>query len=168
MNSAFHLNQHLLAARRLRRRALRSVLRRVRSIRHAIVLMAVLALSIGEPLMCVVHCDLWLPMFYQASGIHTHQHGHTPGMLMTAEGEPTPQLAHEAAADGLIACHPSLNSGGATAVPIPPSPIHEISIALLPTLALVWAREHYRHLPGLSPPESPLPSPFRPPILPTA
>ena len=49
-------------------------------------LLALLTLSFfGEPLLCIAHCDLWLPFAYAryfAAPQPLHHHHHTPGMNM--------------------------------------------------------------------------------------
>jgi len=37
---------------------------RLRSARATVALLVLLTLSLGEPLLCIIHCQIWLPIAY--------------------------------------------------------------------------------------------------------
>jgi len=56
-----------------------------------------LTAGLGEPLACIIHCQLWLPFAYPslfASG-HPHHHHHAPGMNMGTRPAGAPQKLFE-------------------------------------------------------------------------
>jgi hypothetical protein len=48
---------------------------KVRRERITLALLALLTLGVGEPLLCIIHCDLWLPSAFQHY-LAGHQHHH--------------------------------------------------------------------------------------------
>lgn len=141
--------------RRARRRcaALRARLRRGQA---AIALVALLALSLGEPLLCIAHCQIWLPLAFQSYFGAQHQHHHhaaadaagthTAAALAAAPAQPEPC----AMADG----------GAGAPFHVPPSPVHDMVATLI--VLIVVVRLLFAH--QVSPPGDP-PAPLLPPLL---
>src|SRR2546423_82987 len=64
-----------------------SVVRRIRHHRHAwharlrreraaVALLVLLTLGLGEPLLCILHCQIWLPIAYHSYFAAQHRHDH--------------------------------------------------------------------------------------------
>jgi hypothetical protein len=107
--------------RRLRRRwnAWRTQLRRGRA---SVALFVLLTLGLGEPLMCVIHCQFWLPSALQSYfALQHHHHHHT----QTASARPAGAAAITlpAAADSSICFVRSTSGNGTVPFHVPPSPI---------------------------------------------
>jgi hypothetical protein len=137
-------------------------------------LLVLLTLGLGEPLLCILHCQVWLPAAYSRyyAAQHQHMHHHMAGMAMSMDMPMDMSTGDAPAAERAPApAHPQAENcfmqRGGMPVPfhVPPSPIHD----LLPVLALVILalQRMYRQL--AAPPGDP-PSPavgtlLRPPIL---
>src|SRR5262249_52469788 len=129
--------------------ALRARLRRERA---AVALITLLAVGLGEPLLCIIHCQVWLPLIYDryvaAQYQHDHHHhGHhmMNGMVMMNDMLP----AYAASVPDAIApaqlpagdsgCYMLRASGNHDGTPfhVPQSPVHDVLPALLLLIAPV-------------------------------
>jgi hypothetical protein len=141
---------------------------RLRKNSSGIILMLTLAVSIGEPLICMVHCNIWLPLFYHSTSMAAHHHMHMPGMVMPDDNNAPQLLASESVQVSMAAARIGFNAQHGTAVPVPALPIHEISIGVIVLLTLVLCSERYHWLSFLEPLTFTPPTRLRPPILHTA
>jgi hypothetical protein len=141
---------------------------RLRKNGSGLILMLALAVSIGEPLLCMVHCGIWLPLFYHSASMTAHQHMHMPGMVMPDDNNAPQLLASEPTQVSMAAARIGFNAQHGTSVPVPALPIHEISMVVIALLTLVLCSERYRWLAFLEPLTFTPPIRLRPPILHTA
>ena len=133
----------------------------------AIALLVLLLFGVGEPLLCIVHCYLWLPIaFPQFVAAHHHHNVDlstgqttassrltTAGSIFPTQESPTP------------ACHLHTGSGPASLpFSVSPTPVHEmippLLLLLIPLLLLLTRL-------AAPPGDAPLmfiSPPFRPPI----
>ncbi|MEO7913631.1 MAG: hypothetical protein ABIV47_28595, partial [Roseiflexaceae bacterium] len=58
------------------RRAYGTLRKRLRSAHATVALLVLLTLSLGEPLLCIVHCQLWIPFAYQSYFAAQRPHDH--------------------------------------------------------------------------------------------
>jgi hypothetical protein len=153
-------------------RALRARLRREGA---AIGLMVLLTLGLGEPLLCILHCQIWLPSAYQGYFAPHNQHDpqahhnhHTMNASAPAAaangGDPLLTPSHAAALDP--GCFVPHAAGDQSGVPfhVPPSPIHDvlpIALALSIVILALYARPA---APPSDPPDRACPPLLRPPI----
>jgi hypothetical protein len=140
-------------------------------------LLVLLTIGIGEPLLCIIHCEFWLPMAYHSYFAAQHQHTHAPAGYYIQAGDEaaTPVIASaagamsfrsaEASASTVCFMQGGLGTGAPVPFHVPPSPVHD----MLPTLLLVLLPILLAHARPLAPPGDPPPAPiplfFRPPIL---
>jgi len=157
------------------RRQWRALRARLRHQRAAIGLAVLLSLSLGEPLLCIVHCQIWIPFAYQsyfaAQRPHDH-HAHTAhsGPSLAAElptrtigGLPVNAAAPAAGSSYFMNC--TVQGASDTPFHVPPSPVHDILPALTAVIAFVLI-SHTR--PAAAPGDPPNIAPsllLRPPIL---
>jgi hypothetical protein len=154
---------------RLRRRL---VALRPRRSAPALLLAAVLAVSLGEPLACIVHCQLWLPAYIAAAaghghGQHGHDHGHghqhgaatqaqAPAVVASALNQPGDTHA------GGCVLRP-VGASSSTPYHLPPSPVHEAVAAAAPLLLALLLTALLALPPILAPPRFAAPPPLTPP-----
>ena len=150
------------------RRAYRALRARLRSARVAVTLLMLLTLSLGEPLLCIIHCQVWLPIAYHSyfAGQHAHMH-HASSHMISAEAAGTsdailvsPLSANDASCFMLRAAS---NHDGAP-FHVPPSPVHDLLPALVALLMLVWLSSTRPAAPPGDPPHIAHPLRLRPPI----
>ena len=155
---------------RRRQRAMRARLRRDRA---ALALLALITIGLGEPLLCIVHCQVWLPIalhgYFSAQHAHQHQHDHAHMAAMAADENAGAALLPDMPQPATPGCAMLGGAGQGSAPPhVPPSPVHDLLPALLLILfvaTLVGARPAAR--PGDPPPIFFRPL-LRPPILASA
>lgn len=127
------------------RQSWRDLRARVRRDRAALMLGLLLALSVGEPLLCIAHCDLWLPFMLSGAQASPHQHMHHNHAQMASSQAPAATAGATViqplgAPEGASLCAPL---AGDSSVPfhVPPSPVHELTLAglviVLVALALI-------------------------------
>lgn len=139
---------------------------RLRRDRAVIALLALLTLGVFEPLICIIHCEIWIPFALQNYFAAQHHHHH---MGLTAAADAT-SAQHSSGAVFASAAQPDgcpLYQGNSSGVPIPPppSPVHEVTLPLmLLTLALLLVAAQPA-APLRGPPRVFIPVPLRPPIL---
>ena len=153
------------------RRAYHAFRARLRRARVSVALLAMLTLALGEPLLCIIHCQIWMPFAYQSyfSAQPAHMHHHMPGMIMPDEAATTAATATVVVSpmpEGEVSCFMLRADGNHGGVPlhVPPSPIHDLlpSLALLILLMLLTGRHTAAAL--RDPPNAPHPLQLRPPI----
>ncbi|HMO57399.1 MAG TPA: hypothetical protein PKA05_16585 [Roseiflexaceae bacterium] len=119
-------------------------------------LFVVLTVGLFEPLLCILHCHVWLPnMLHEHAAAQPHQHQHQPALA--ADPDPTGK-AH-------LLC--PMTSAASTGHPfyMPPSPVHDallLAALLLVQLVRLGVRPS---APALHPPRISFPPPVRPPII---
>jgi hypothetical protein len=150
------------------RRVYRALRKRLRSARAAVALLVLLTLSLGEPLLCIIHCQIWLPIAYHSyfAGQHAHMH-HGSSHVMSAEAasaSDAPLLSPLPANDA--SCFMLRADGNHDGVPfhVPPSPIHDLLPTLVVLLMLVWLTSARPAAPPGDPPRIAHPPRLRPPI----
>jgi hypothetical protein len=145
--------------------------------RAAVALLVLLTIGLGEPLLCIIHCEFWLPMAYHSyfAAQHPHTHAHAGLHIQVSDEVALPTITSAAGATSVraaeapagIACFMQAGPGTGAPVPfhVPPSPVHD----MLPTLLLVLLLLLLTHARPLAPPGDPPRAPvcllFRPPIL---
>lgn len=150
------------------RRAYHALRTRLRSARTTVALLVVLTLSLGEPLLCIIHCQIWLPIAYHSyfAGQHAHMH-HASSHVMSAEADTangrllvSPLPANDASCLMLRA------NGNHDGVPfhVTPSPVHDVLPTLVALLMLVWLTSARPAAPPGDPPRIAHPPRLRPPI----
>ena len=132
-----------------------------------LLLAAALALALLEPLVCIVHCTLWLPAMIAAGEVGGHALLHAGHQHHAARRVASTDTAGalRLVADSGAMC--GLHFAGASDVPyhVPPSPVREVALAL-PLLLLVPPRVAALVAARLlTPPRVSLPPPLRPPAL---
>lgn len=145
-------------------RRLRAWCARTRPSRALPVLLLALIVSVGEPLLCILHCQIWLPLTFGHYLALQHQHHqHMAGMDMPglAVGAQAGSSAVRAASPSL-ACQMRGETGAGVPFHVPPSPLHDLlfTASILLPLALLARRGAAR------PPRAPPPLFFPPPLPP--
>jgi hypothetical protein len=131
----------------------------------ALALVALLSLGVVEPLICIIHCQFWLPFALQTYFAAQHQHHHTP----LASVADAPSTTHPSGAALVLAAPPvgcPVYQGNSSGAPIPPPPslVHEVVLPLM-LLALVVLLVAAPLTPPLTgPPRVFIPVTLRPPI----
>jgi hypothetical protein len=152
------------------RRAYRALRARLRRARVTVALLVVLMLALGEPLLCILHCQIWLPIAYHSyfAAQHAHMHHTSPNAMLSAEA---------AAATGTIvvssplpesdpSCFMLRAAGNHDGAPlhVPPSPVHDLLPTLVLLIMLVLFAGMHSAAPLRDPPNIPHPLQLRPPI----
>jgi hypothetical protein len=170
---------------------MRAYLKRLRRDGAMLGLLVILSLGLGEPLLCILHCQIWLPAAYSSffAAQHQHMHHHMAGMAMDGDMSGMPMdmsmpmdmrmpidmsLAVDSTVERVDARPPALpanspcftQSGGAD-VPfhVPPSPVHELLPALILVFLIIQRVYRYPLVPLGGPPSPDLGALLRPPIL---
>jgi len=147
--------------------ALRARLRRARV---AVALLAVLMLALGEPLLCILHCQIWIPFAYQNyfAAQHAHMHHTSPHALMSAEAATARSAASVASPlpAGDPSCFMLRADGDHHGVPfhVPPAPVHDLLPTLVALIVLVVLTGIHLAAAPRDPPNAPYPLHLRPPI----
>jgi hypothetical protein len=154
---------------RLRRRW-RAWRARLRHARATAALFAILTLGLCEPLMCILHCQLWLPFAFQSYLASQQQQGHQHHQqhqhaAMAAEA-PSGAAIQPAEAPAHLICQPNVGTRqGAVPFHVPPSPVHDmIPAGTLLLIVVLIASLAPAAPPGDPPRVAPVPL-LRPPIL---
>jgi hypothetical protein len=159
---------------RQRRRQWHALRARLRHQRAGIALVVLLSLSLGEPLLCIIHCQLWIPFVYQsyfaAQRPHNH-HTHTaytgPTLVATSLSQAIDGSQVRAAAPAagpIYFMHCTVQGASDTPFHVPPSPVHDVLPALMTVLAFVLVRRVRPAAAPGDPPNVPHPLRLRPPI----
>jgi hypothetical protein len=147
---------------------------RLRRERAAVALLMLLTLGVGEPMLCIIHCEFWLPIAYHSYFAAQHPHSHAGHRIQP--GDESAALATDSAAGAAsirasetpAAASCFMNGGLGTGAPVPfhvpPSPVHDMLPTLLIALLLVLLTHPRPLAPPGDPPSAPISSLFRPPI----
>jgi hypothetical protein len=127
----------------------------------------VLSLAVFEPLLCIVHCQLWIPFVlhnYFAADHHHHMHNQAAAALAVpvAASEVPAALDQNAVPAGGCAIHAGHPSGSPLS-PLP-SPLHEMLLTLVLPILIVLLAVAYPSAPLTDPTRVFIPVPLRPPI----
>jgi hypothetical protein len=157
------------------RRAYRALRARLRSARAAVALL-VLLLSLGEPLLCIVHCQIWLPIAYHSYSAAQHSYAHHAHHAHHGSANAT-MSDNTAAAGGAILVSAPLSASvpsyfmlraaaNRDGVPfhVPPSPVHDLLPTLVALIVLVLLMSIRPAAPPGDPPRILHPPQLRPPI----
>jgi hypothetical protein len=137
--------------------------------RATLALVVLLTLGIFEPLLCIIHCQIWLPIALHSyfAAQHQHQHAH---VTVTFEAGAAQPVASTALIRGTPITAPSgcsMDAGhGPSDLPFgaPPSPIHDmIPVLVLPLIIMLRMVARAIGPPGV-PPHVAFPPLLRPPI----
>ena len=150
------------------RRAYRALRIRLRSVRAAVALLVLLTLSLGEPLLCIIHCQIWLPIAYHSyfAAQHAHMH-HGSSHVMPGEASTSTDMPLVSALPATDAsCFMLRADGNRDGMPfhVTPSPVHDILPTLLVLLTLIWLLSTQPAAPPGDPPRIIHPPRLRPPI----
>lgn len=148
----------------------RGLCARVRRDRAALMLGVLLALSVGEPLLCIAHCDLWLPFLISSAQASPHQGMHHSHAQMASNQTPAATagvtvIQRLSAPEGASLC--ALPLAGDSSVPfhVPPSPVHELTLAGLAIVLVALALSARQRVAPPYPPPARFYRPLlRPPI----
>ncbi|MFL5807798.1 MAG: hypothetical protein ACJ8CR_39470 [Roseiflexaceae bacterium] len=129
-------------------------------------LVALLSLGVFEPLLCIIHCQFWMPFVLQNYFATQHQHHHH---LLTTGVAGAASTAHPSGAAIVQSAQPDgcpLYRGHSSDAPIPPlpSPVHEVMLSLLLLISVVLLVALQPAAPCTGPPRVFIPVPLRPPI----
>lgn len=132
-----------------------------------IALVLLVGLSLGEPLLCIVHCQIWLPILFGQHLAAAHHH-YVAGMDMSgmhASGMSMPGTRMSAAdtARDTMACHVRRATGSDVPFHVPPSPVHELLTAFATAIALLIVIQQLQAAAPGEPPSPFIPPPFHPP-----
>jgi hypothetical protein len=153
------------AARRSVARRWRAWRRRCRRDRLALTLFALLSLALFEPLLCILHCQVWIPFALQ-NYFTTQHHHHHMGMAGMADATSTEQPSSAVlAAPPPDGCPLYRGHSSGLPIPVPPSPVHEVTLPLLLLVLVVLLVAVQPAAPLTGPPRVFIPVPLRPPIL---
>ncbi len=141
-----------------------------RRLRHnSVALLALLVLGLGEPLICIIHCDLWMPLMAQAMlhtsasshAQHTHQH------IGAHHSEPAPAAPQPApaAVPGHAAVLCTMRPGDSGPSPLVPlSPLHDLLLVAAALFSVLLLPAAYRCRDPLPPLFRAYPPPLPPPV----
>ena len=137
--------------------------------RVALALTVMLSLAVFEPLLCIVHCQLWIPFAERSYFGAQHQHHHhiytqtaSAAFAPAPANAADPALAQVAAPAAACTIHMSSPSGSPLSPP--PSPVHETLLTLVLPIFIVLLAVVYFSMPLTAPPRVFVPVPLRPPI----
>lgn len=132
---------------------------------HQLALALLVSVSLGEPLLCIVHCQIWLPLMlgqHMAAGHHHHMPGmdmsSMPGMSMAGMDLDTATTAPDT-----TACHIRGATGSDIPFHIPPSPVHELIIAFAIAIVPLLLIQQLLGTAISEPPNPFIEPPFQPP-----
>jgi hypothetical protein len=144
---------------------------RLRSRRAAVTLLLLLTFGLGEPILCIIHCQIWVPIALQnylaAQHAHMHHHHHIQGVAAPADQSNVPAAGAAAIAStrsaNVSTC--AFQSGSdSSPIHIPPSPVHDAIPAVLLLLLVSFAVGARPGPLPANPPHVFYPPPLRPPI----
>jgi hypothetical protein len=140
--------------------------------RATLTLLVLFTVGLGEPLLCIVHCQIWLPFAFHNyfAAQHPHAHHHDHAHIAASATEQSAQQTAGAAVTSPVPAEHTLcalqggSSQGSAPFHVPPSPIHDlipalVVLLLLPLVIAAWPTAP----PGDPPPVFHAP-PLRPPI----
>jgi len=152
------------------KRAYGALRARLRRARVAVGMLMVLMLALGEPLLCIVHCQIWIPFAYQSyfATQHVHMHHTSSHAMMSAETATATSTGFVASPlpAGDPSCFMLRAVGNHDSVPlhVPPSPVHDLLPTLVVLIMLVLLMSIRPAAAPRDPPNAPHPLLLRPPI----
>jgi hypothetical protein len=152
------------------KRAYRALRSRLRRTRVAVGMLVVLLLALGEPLLCIIHCQIWMPYAHHSysAAQHAHMHHTSSHAMMSAEPATTGStgLVASRLPSGDANCFMLRPVGSHDGAPLhePPSPVHDLLPTLVALIALVLLTSIHLAAPPGAPPKVPPPLLLRPPI----
>jgi hypothetical protein len=150
------------------RRALRALRMRLRSARATVALLVLLTLGLGEPLLCIVHCQIWLPIAYHSyfAAQHAHMHHGSQHVMSDTAGIANGALLASPLPGNDASCFMLRADGNHDGAPfhVVPSPVHDILPTLMALLMLIWLTSARPAAPPDDPPRIAYPPRLRPPI----
>jgi hypothetical protein len=121
--------------------ALRRWRARLRRDGAVIALFVLLLFGVGEPLLCIIHCNLWLSIAFPSSVVAHHHHLDSSNAQLATFSLLTPGVASILAAgeSPTPPCFLHSGSGSDSNLPFPvsPTPVHEMIPPLLLLLVLL-------------------------------
>jgi hypothetical protein len=142
---------------------------RLRRERATIALLALLTLGFFEPLICILHCQIWLPIALHSYFAAQHPHQRADHALHASPAQPARETEPTAAQPSSDQrwCFMDAGHGAPSDRPsgVPPSPVHEMIPVLVVTLVVALLRRSCPIAPPGTPPGRSFPPPLRPPIL---
>jgi hypothetical protein len=144
--------------------------RRCRRDQAALTLFALLSLAVFEPLLCILHCQVWIPFVLQNYFTTQHHHHH---MMASAADMDDADMAGMVHISGASTAHVTAQPDGCpfyrghssgVPIPVPPSPVHEVTLPLLLLVLMVLLAAMQPATPLTGPPRVFIPVPLRPPI----
>lgn len=159
------LSASMQAWHRRARHLRRTVRARLRRDGATAALLVVLALGLGEPLVCIIHCQFWLPIVLPS--LASAHHYHTHATAVPSNSEPLLTTGGAATLPGIASC--LMRQGPLTdsdlSIPVPASPVHEMVLAIVASLAVSLLISILPAPPSVDPPPISYPPPPRPPNL---
>jgi hypothetical protein len=152
------------------RRAYGALRTRLRCARVSVGLITVLVLALGEPLLCILHCQIWLPIAYHSyfAAQHAHMHHTTSHAMISAETVAARGTAFVASPlpDGDPSCFMLRAAGNHDGTPfhVPPSPVHDLLPTVVVLIMLVLLTGARSAAPPGDPPHMAYSPRLRPPI----
>jgi hypothetical protein len=153
------------------KRAYRALRARLRRTRMAVGMLVVLLLALGEPLLCIIHCQIWMPYLHRsyAAAQHAHMHHTSSHTMMSAEVAATTSSTSLIASplpSGDASCFMLRPAGSHDGAPLhePPSPVHDLMPTLVALIALVLLTSLHLAAPPGAPPKVQPSLLLRPPI----
>jgi hypothetical protein len=144
---------------------------RLRHLRARVALLALFTLGLSEPLICILHCQLWLPLAFNSYFAAQQQHMHHQHIHMAQATDAAPTAAAGATvqpASGQVVplCAGYVATGAGSDVPfyVPPSPIHDMVPPITLLLIVMLVISIAPAAPPGDPPQLLVPPPLRPPI----
>ena len=149
---------------------------RLRRERAALALLTLLTLGLGEPLLCIIHCQIWLPIAYHSYFAAQHQHAHHAHYAQHGMNDSMSIAVAPAAGVAMVLSPMSANdpgcmmprvTGNTDGVPfhVPPSPVHDVLPAFLALFFAALLLHARPAAPPGDPPRLAWPPLLRPPIL---
>lgn len=143
--------------------------------KHALLALGLaVGLGLAGPLLCMFHCDIWMPLMSHSSAAHQHHHHMMNGHAMDdAAMAAMPGMAHAASAaqpptdqaQPSATCSVLMPGGTSDGVPMPPSPVYELlTVAIAGVVLLVLLGQRAYLAPPGDPPTLAYSPPLRPPI----
>jgi hypothetical protein len=116
-------------------------------------------LVVGEPLMCVLHCHLWMPggVVDDAGAIVTHQHHHAHGAVSASANAESVAVSAQTA----LRCADHTPGSDST---LPPSPLHDLTLPVALALGALMMQARRLAMARASTLLLRLPPPTPPPI----
>jgi hypothetical protein len=107
--------------------------------RATLTLLVLLTLGLGEPLLCIIHCQVWLPLAFHSYFAAQHPHAH---LAAAPTAQPALHTAGAASTSSIPLEHTTCaiqggSDHGSVPFPVPPSPVHDMLPALVVLILLV-------------------------------